>query len=267
MWPIARVTFLEGIRSRLIFGVFLFSLLIIASSLVFVNLFMHNLAKIAVDFVLASVSLSGLLISFSLTISLISKDLQTKTIYFILSKPITRTAYIFGKFLGISLLTILVYTIISTLGSITLLLIEHYYPRSFRDFSWLAYLQAIHLDFIKISIFNALIIFLSTITSSAFITLLFAISLYIIGQSLSTVVEYLSLGETSIVSIPQSIGPLVTVFSFLLPNFSLFNTKLLAAHGIVISFSKIFLFSLYGVGYMSILLCLASYIFNKKELS
>ena len=267
MWPVAVITFLEGIRSRLFFGVFLFSFLIMGMSLVFVNLFMHNLSKIAVDFNLSSISFAGLLISLSLTVNLVSKDIQSRTIYFVLSKPISRASYIFGKFVGVSLLTFVTYLVLTICATLTLLFLKFQIASGFNNFSWLACGQAVFLDFIKISLFNGLIIFLSTITSSSFITMLFGIALYVIGQSLSTVVAYLSLGQTSIVSVPTSIAPIVTVLNYLLPNFSIFDNKILAAHGITLSLSEMLLFTGYGIGYTTMLLSLAAWIFSKKELS
>lgn len=267
MWALIRVTYLEGLRSRIFFGVFLFSLLMIGASLVFTHLFMHNLAKIAVDFNLAGISFAGLLLSLSFTANSISKDIQNRTIYFILARPISRIDYIFGKFLGITLLTLFVYITLLSLASITLFILSIQYSNVFENFSWLALIQATFLDFLKICLFNSLILFFSIITSSSFITMLFAISSYVIGQSLNTVVEFLDLKQNTSVDISVHSQPFLKFINFIFPNFGIFDTKLLAAHGITIPLTTMLVYSAYSLIYSVLLLLIASLIFTKKELS
>ena len=266
MWPVTVITFLEGLRSRVLYGIFLFAIFVMALSLLFTNFFMQDIGKIAVDFNLSAISFAGLMIASSLSVNLIAKDLEKRTIYFVLSKPISRPQYIFGKYFGIILLTSFAYLILTLVSACTLLFLKGQYINHFSSFGWLAYLQGIYFDLIKIFLLNAVIIFFSTVTSSSFITLLFSISTYIAGQSISEVVQYLSLGKNSMVEVDESINHFISLIKYLVPNFSAFDFKVASSHNILVNISDFVLFSGYGLAYSFMLLFFASYIFSRKNL-
>lgn len=116
-------------------------------------------------------------------------------------------------------------------------------------------------------ILNAIIIFFSSITSSSFITLLFSISIYISGQTIEEVVIYLKSGagmETQLASVNQKI---IEIGQYVLPNLSVFDLKVQAAHAIPISFSYVAGISVYAFIYSAVLLLAACLIFSKRELA
>ena len=263
MWPVAEITFLEGFRSRVLYGIFLFSIFVMILSIVFANFFMHDIGKIAVDFNLSAISLAGLLMAFSISVNLIAQDLDKKTIHFVLSKPISRSRYILGKYFGILGLTTVAYLILSLISGLALLFIHFQSPDYFKEFRVSAYILAILLDLVKLGLLNAVILFFGTITTSGFINTLFAIGVYIIGQTMSEVVRFLSLDSTSEVS--PLVQLVVTTTRYLVPNFELFDIKVLAAHGIFPEPTDVFFFVCYGALYSVTLLFAASLVFERKE--
>ena len=96
--------FKEGIRDRALIGIGFFSLLMMVSSLVVVSMFMRELDKVSVDINLSAITFAGLLLTFFVSINLMAKDMDKHTIYCVLSKPFSRSQYIWGKYLGIMLL-------------------------------------------------------------------------------------------------------------------------------------------------------------------
>ncbi len=266
MWPLAVITFWEGVRSRVLYGIFLFSLFIMALSFIFVNFFMKDIGKIAVDFNLSAISFAGLLIAVSLSVNLIAKDLEKKTIYFVLSKPISRPCYILGKYAGITLLVLFAYLLLGLLSAITLFLLKSQYGQYFLDFSWMAYLQGIYFDFLKISLLNAVILFFSTFASSSFIVLLFSICTYIVGQSISEVINFLGMDHRSLIINDEIVKYTIDAIKYMLPNFGFFDFKIQAAHGMLANWQDTLLISGYGLFYIGMLLCFATYLFSRKEL-
>jgi len=264
MWPVAAITFLEGIRSRVLYGIFIFACSVILLSFVFAHFFMQDIGKVAVDFNLAALSLAGLLMSLSISVDLIGKDLDKKTIYFVLSKPISRNAYILGKYSGILLISLMAYLIIALLTCFALMLLQSFHADYFKNFAWLPYMQAVFLDYIKISLFNALILFFGSFSTSSFLNMMFSLCIYIAGQSYSDVIRFLSVQHHG-----EQISPVVhyviQTSKYIVPNFELFDMKILAAHGRLMAFSDLIPIMGYGFAYIALLVGLSMIIFRKKE--
>lgn len=105
IWAIALNTFKEAVRNRILYILFIFALLILAGSGVISDLTIAEKERIIRDLGIASISFFGLLIAVFVGIGLIYNEMDKKTIYTIISKPIHRYQFILGKFLGL-LLTI-----------------------------------------------------------------------------------------------------------------------------------------------------------------
>jgi len=264
MWPIARITFLEGIRSRVLYGIFLFALFVMVMSIVFANFFMQDIGKVAVDFNLSAISFAGLLICLSVSINLISKDLDKKTIHFVLSRPISRSAYILGKFFGVTLIVLFAYLILTVLSGVVLVYLKYDSAGYFGMFSWTAYLQAVYFDFLKISLLNGIIILFSTVTTSSFLTMLLSISMYVIGQTISAVVGFIQM-QTADAGLATSTRQIIDILKYLVPNFSTFDFKVISAHGMLISPGEFFAFTAYGLCYLLLVLLASAAIFSRKE--
>jgi ABC-type transport system involved in multi-copper enzyme maturation permease subunit len=100
------------------------------------NLAPRDVGKVAVDMALSTISFSGLLVVLFVGINLMAKDLDKKTIYMVLSKPISRTEYILGKFFGIALILVLTVLSISLFAALSLFILKMGYESFFLRFSW-----------------------------------------------------------------------------------------------------------------------------------
>ena len=116
VWLIMKITFKEGIRSRILFGISLLAVFLFASNMAVTRLFAFELGKVMVDVGFASLSLAGLSIIFFLGIGLLSRDIHDKTVYMIISRPITRAQYVLGKFGGLALILMTAFVILGLLA-------------------------------------------------------------------------------------------------------------------------------------------------------
>ena len=180
------LTFREGVRDRAILGIALFSLFIMSITFVVLSFFMRELDKVAIDINLSAISLAGLLLTFFISINLMAKDIDKRTIYCVLSKPFSRAQYIWGKYLGIMMIIIAAFLILSLCSSITLVLAKSLYASWFKGFTWIAYYKAVYASLLMFFVLNAVVVFFSSITSSSFITLLFSICIYRFRSNLFT---------------------------------------------------------------------------------
>nr|WP_321400275.1 ABC transporter permease [uncultured Desulfobacter sp.] len=264
---LSTLTFKEGVRDRAIIGIGLFAVVMISITLVVIGFFMRELSKVAVDINLSAISLSGLLLTFFLSINIMAKDIDKKTIYCVMSKPLSRSQYIWGKYLGLLMIILAAFAVLTACTSLTLYIAKVQYGNWFKTFSWIEYFKAIYASFLMFAVLNAIIVFFSAITSSSFITLIFSSCIYIAGQSIEEVVLYLKSSAGKEAQISESVSRIIDVAKYILPNLSVFDLKVQASHSITISLDYLVNITLYGGIYITILLIGAALIFNRRELS
>src|SRR5579864_6855332 len=120
---IAFNTYREAVRARILLGVFAVALATCAYSVVVASLSLHNEARVVADLGSAALSLYGVLMAIVLGSTSLHRELEYKTIFPILSRPVRRWEYIVGKYLGM-LLTIGVFIAIDAAAVLVLLSLE-----------------------------------------------------------------------------------------------------------------------------------------------
>ena len=113
--------FRESVRDRVPYNLVLFSVLLIASSYLLGQLTAGQDVKIVKDLGLAAISVFGLFIAIFIGIGLVSKEVERRSIYALLSKPVSRPQFIAGKYLGLVLtlavnITVMVVALYIVLG-------------------------------------------------------------------------------------------------------------------------------------------------------
>ena len=94
---IAANTFRETVRNKILYVILAFALVVIGLTWFLADLSMGELARIVADVGLASIHLFGVTIAVFLGITLVSQEMERKTIYIILSKPVPRWEFVLGK--------------------------------------------------------------------------------------------------------------------------------------------------------------------------
>ncbi|HEY4013714.1 MAG TPA: hypothetical protein VGM06_10265 [Polyangiaceae bacterium] len=120
---IALNTYREAVRARILLGLFALSLATAAYSLVVAELSLHNELRVVADLTAASASLYGVLVAVILGSSSLYRELEHKTVFPILSRPIRRWEYLVGKYFG-TVLTVAVFLAVDAGAGLLLLAIE-----------------------------------------------------------------------------------------------------------------------------------------------
>lgn len=265
LWPVMAVTFKEGIRNRAIYGISLFALLLLGATLVVSGMIMHQVGKVVVDMTLSTISFSGLLLVLFVGINLMAKDLDRRTIYMVLARPLSRSQYLWGKFLGLALLLIATVALVSVFSVGVIALAKMWYPNYFDRFSWLLVLLAIFYSTVSLIVLTALSFLYASFFSNSFLTLVLTIFTYIIGHGINDVKALVETPDVVGIEVSSVTVKVVQATYYLFPNLSLFDIKLQAAHGLAISFSSVCWTLSYGLVYILIAMTLACFIFGKKE--
>lgn len=131
---IAKNTFKEAVRNRILYLILFFALIMIGSSGAIGQLTISAHDKIIKDLGFSAINLFGVAIAVFVGVSLVYNEIEKKTIYTIVSKPIDRWQFILGKFLGL-LMTVYVNLLVMTLFFLFMI---HYYAAQAADAGWLA---------------------------------------------------------------------------------------------------------------------------------
>ena len=170
---IALNTFREAVRDRILYSILAFALLLIGASTIVASFSLGQEGRIVKDLGLASTSLFGTLIAIFLGIGLVFKEIERRSIYAIISKPIHRFQFLMGKYLG------LVLTLLSTVGIMALLVSG---LARVIDGHWTAgLLGAASLDFLALMIVTAVALLFSTFSTPT-LSAIFTLAVFVIGR-------------------------------------------------------------------------------------
>jgi ABC-type transport system involved in multi-copper enzyme maturation permease subunit len=250
---IALGAFKESVRERVLYNLIVFAFLMIGAAILMGSISVGVERIILVNLGLSSISVFGLLIAIFIGIGLVSKEIDRRTIYNILSKPVTRAEFILGKYAGL-LLTLLVNTSIMTAGFYVALLVQGKGLAA----SDLSLLVAIYFILLQLAVVVAAAIFFSCISTSI-LSAVFTFCLFVIGNFTSDIRLF---GQASGSAFLQEF---TAALYYLLPNFGDFNIIDQAAHGVRIPSLFITANTSYAVLYIAILLSAAILIFEERE--
>ena len=251
---IALNTFREAIRDRGLYNLIAFAVIMTASAVLFGQISIGIQKIILINLGLSSISVFGLLIAIFLGIGLVYKEVDKRSLYSLLSKPIRRRQFIVGKFLGLNL-TLLVNTIFMSAG---LWAAMYYLTRRFdpQDQSIWA---AIYFILLQLSLVTAVCLFFSCF-STPFLSAIFTFLLYVIGNFASDIRAFGELTQS------VTLKTLSTVLYYLLPNFNDFNVSAAVSHGWQVPASLILLNTFYALCYGGLLVIASVLVFSRRDL-
>jgi ABC-type transport system involved in multi-copper enzyme maturation permease subunit len=250
---IALGAFKESVRQRVLYNLIVFAFLMIGAAILLGSISVGVEQIILVNLGLAAISVFGLLIAIFIGIGLVSEEIDRRTIYNILSKPVTRAEFILGKYAGL-LLTLLVNTAIMTAGFYVALAIQ---KRGLapQDFSLLI---AVYFILLQLAIVVGVAIFFSCISTSI-LSAIFTFCLFVIGNFTSDIRGF---GQESG---SPALEKMTAAVYYLLPNFGDFNVIDKVAHGVRVPGLLITANTSYALLYIAILLSGAILIFEERE--
>ena len=172
---IAGTTFREARRNKVFYSIFFFALVIILGSFIFTNLTIAAFDRVLRDVGTGVIDFFGALLAIFLGIGLVSREVDKRTVYTVVTKPIRRWEFIAGKFLG------LLEVLFISLGVmfVSFLAVIFIFSRQSPALSPLLWYFALALT--QLAVVVAFAILMSTFTSSA-LSAFATVGFYLIGH-------------------------------------------------------------------------------------
>ncbi len=260
---IALNVFRESVRDRVLYNLVLFAVLLIGASYLIGQLTAGQDMKIIKDLGLSATSIFGLFIAVFIGIGLVWKEVERRSIYSLLAKPITRVDFILGKYAGLVLtlfvnIAVMAVALYAVLGAMTL-----FGPPSLRQVLDAPALDprlllAIGLIFVELALITALALFFSTF-SSPMLSAVFTFGLYIVGQFNADLKHFEQVVDSR-VAVWMARG-----LYYLLPNLAPFDIKTQVVHGQPIAAGYVAMTLGYAVVYIALVLLAATVVFSRRD--
>ena len=255
--------FRESVRDRVPYNLVLFSVLLIASSYLLGQLTAGQDVKIVKDLGLAAISVFGLFIAIFIGIGLVSKEVERRSIYALLSKPVSRPQFIAGKYLGLVLtlavnITVMVVALYIVLGYLSWQETAEYKAVWDAPGPDPAMLKAVFLIFIELMLVTALALFFSTF-STPMLSAVLTFGFYVAGHFNSDLKNFDKVVNSQ-VAIWLSRG-----LYHVLPDLSAFDVKTEVVHGLPVTMGYLASTTAYGLAYVTALLFTSTFIFSRRD--
>lgn len=262
IWLLARITFKEGVRNRVLIGILFFAILLSLLNLVVAQMFTYDLSKVSVDLGLSMVSIAGLAVIFFMGINLLARDFEKRTIYMVISRPIARWQYVIGKYLGLMLMVGVSVAVLGCFAAASVKIIMFLAPAFVPPgFSWGVFILSLLFSLLSLLIITALAQLFTSVTTSSYIALLLTACAYFIGQNVEMVRKMFATQDD--LSIPFKI--LINTVTWIFPNLSVFDLKTAAGYGLPLDPVSMIWVAVYGISYVCIVLILTIFIFQRRE--
>ncbi len=246
-------TFREAVRDRVLYNLIFFALLMVASALLFGQISIGIERIVLVNLGLTAVSIFGIVIAIFIGIGLVSKEIDKRTLYTVLARPVRRWEFILGKFFGL-VGTLVVNTLFMAVGFFAALLyLVHHFQSG--DASLVVALYFIVLQFV---IVTALALLFSSF-SSPLLSAVFAFALFVIGTFAQDLRAFAAL-------VHGPAGAIATGAAYLVPNFSALNVISSVAHSQPVSATLIAYNTAYALVYAAAAIAAAALIFEHRNL-
>jgi ABC-type transport system involved in multi-copper enzyme maturation permease subunit len=250
---IASNTFREAVRDRVLYNLIAFALLMSGASILVGQISIDIERLVVVNLGLTAVSLFGVVIAIFIGIGLVSKEIEKKTLYTVLSRPVRRWEFIVGKFFGLAG-TLVVNTFFMAIGVFaSLLYVSHRFQSA--D-GWI--LVALYFIILQFVIVTALALLFSAF-SSPLLSAVFAFALFVIGSFAEDLRGFAGMAH----GVSRW---LAMAAAYLVPNLSALNVVTSVAHSQPVSTQLILANTAYALLYAAMALCGAVLIFERRNL-
>lgn len=255
--------FKESVRDRVLYSVVLFAALLMTSAFLIGQLTAGQDLKIIKDIGLAAISVFGLFIAIFIGVALVSKEVEKRSIYALLAKPVRRQELIAGKFAGLALTLAVNVAIMAAVFFVVLAYYHWIEPDNYKRV-WEApavdprLLIPIFLIYLQLLIVTAIALFFSTF-ASPLLAAAFTLGLWVAGHFSA---DLRALDEVVEAPVASAVG---TVLYYVLPNLSAFDVKALVVHGQPVAAGLVAINTLYAAAFIGVLLIAATLIFARRD--
>jgi len=257
--------FKESVRDRVLYSIGGFALLLVAGAIAIGQITAGQDVKIIKDLGLATIEIAGALMTIFIGVGLVSREIECRSIFGLLAKPLPRWEFILGKYLGLVLTIAVNVWVMGAALWIVLAWMSWSSPENVR-LSWAAPAVDPRLALVmlmitaELALLTAVALFFSTFSSSALVSVSLTVGVFIAGL-LSTDLRHFG----DMVIAPPAVITLTSTIGWILPAFSEYDIKSQVVHGLPVSAGFVAHTLLYTAIYGATVLGSSMFLFSRRE--
>jgi len=248
---IARLSFAEAIRNKITYGVLTFIIMLLLASATLASVTMGRTDLMIIDLGLGAISVMANLMAIVFTIQTLQQEKEGRTLYVLLTRLHSRWHYIAGKYLGLcavlGLQVILMCLLLAGLAAF------------FGSFHIISFIQAMLVTVLEVWVVTAIAMIFSQ-TSSLFLALLLTLCVDLAGR-FTTIIHHLGAQSENVV-----LRYLTEVMYYILPNLEKINLRNGAGFVEHFSWQQSITIAAYGCSEIALLMLIAAWIFQRRNL-
>jgi len=247
---VAHNTYREAIRDRVLLGILVAGFAVLALTQILKPLALGEGLRLTVDLGLSTITFLGLMVVLLVGAGLVSKEIERRTIYNLLARPLPRAAYLAGKWAGLSAALWCVALALGTgLATLVALMGHAGYVG--------AIIEAVYLEGLELTVVTAIAVLFSSL-STPVLSALYTAGLFVGGQWCDDLRRLAT-------HFPDAFGRVLTVTADVLPDLSLFNMRTLASNGTPTTLGHLLIASAYALLYCGCALALGAAALESRD--
>lgn len=260
---IVEATLKGFIRDRLFQILFACALLIFISVPALSLFSMRQVQELSVTLSLSAISIVLLILTVILGSSSVWRDLDRRYLVSILGLPVSRTAYVLGKFVSIMIFIMFGCILLGLVASASIAIASAQYPSDV-PVRWMYIFIAILMDGLKYVLVAAIAVLFSVLSTSFYFPFIATLVMYFCGSASQAVYEYINSDYSKSISSASKL--VISSVYYFIPNFAAFDFKVQAVYPLNVPMQSILFTSIYFLFYTIIVLMIAVWSFNRREL-
>lgn len=243
--------FREARRNRVTTIVLVFALVMILFTTVSMSLTVATFERVMTDFGLGVMGLISVFLTIFLASGLVPKEIERRTIFMVLAKPLSRTSFIIGRYLG-NLLTVSVVTVSMAVLFVVQMLAQHYaqlHPTHF---------AAIFGLLLQVTLLSA-VAFVFAAFSSQFVTTIASVSVYFLGHLAPDLYTMASRAES------EALKAIGTGLYYVIPNLDRLSFTARATYNDPVTWAELGGSTVYALAYSAVMLAIACALFERRD--
>lgn len=260
---VALHVFKESVRDRVLFAIGGFTIMLVAASVLIGQITAGQDIRIVKDLGLAAIELSGVLMAVFIGVGLVAREIERRSIYSVLSKPVRRWQFVLGKFAGLSA-TLTVNVACMGVALMGVLVWMHLTSPPEQVRAWAvpaldpALVKPLLLIHAELLLLTAVALLVSTFSSSGVMSVILTLGVWVVGLLAGDLRAFVAADAGWLTTLVQTAGHIV-------PAFSEFDIKGAVVNGRPVAWGYVALTVLYAVTYAAGLLAAAVAVFSRRE--
>lgn len=256
-----------GIRGKSFLAVFVLGIFLIFVAYLSGSFSPRQPRTVALDIGLTGLRITLVLLNLMWIQELISREIDRKSILFSLTYPVSRNAYLFGRFLAVVTMSFLAMITLGLCLVIAVNLAGSHYLQEYLVNLGIPLIATLCGQFIDVAVVAAFAVWVSSVSTVPVMSVAIGLAFAIGGKALGATIAYLMGGADGDEMLVATFGPLIGVVRWLLPDLSRLDWRDWPMYGVPPDFGTVFAALVMAVSYAALMLLLAARSFRQREFS